>query len=416
MKTIHALAIILALNAPFTPLFESKLHAESALSAAHECDCPPECECHDEGGTCPAECTDACECHKKKTAGGLTFEQFRIKQELDAAAKAQGWTFKYNPAFIGKHGLGYKPEERLRTGTERVYRAPADAKLKSFKLADFGIKMAPTRNQGSCGSCVYFSITLNFMNSLLLRGFDIPQLSEQHLMNCGGSGSQCGGAFGSGVAGALVKMGGLTSLQKYPYTARSSRCQQPKAEKFGQILGYESIDPSPRTILAAIHEGKPVSAGVAVDRAWAAFDGGVYNACGSMSTNHYIDIEGVDCETSVDADKNCVFDEDGNLPNGVGTYLVHNSHSTDWGDDGGLGGEGGYMISKITDRRGRRCNNLAGEGEVLDIGVPMAPKEPVTFVVPSKYMQKGLTVTVQPGYSAEIAKKEIEAALASVEK
>lgn len=342
----------------------------------------------------------------------LSAEQAKAKIEFEAESKKEGWTFDYDVNQIGKFETGYTPGT-FGAGLKEEHRFQLSADpMKSWDISDFKIALSPTMNQGSCGSCVIFSFTLNFTNSLLLRGFELPDggLSQQQLMNCG-TGGQCSGADGEGVGSDLVKLGGLVSASDYPYTARTGRCQSVKGKMFGQIESYETIPGTPEAILTALRAGQPVSAGVAVDGRWQSYTSGVYNGCSSMRTNHYIDIEAVDCGTSVDADGNCVFNSKGMLPPGVGTYKVHNSWGKRWGQDGG------YMITQITSKRGQLCNNIGGGGvQILNIGVPMKPKEPVTFTMDSA--QLSLTVTIQPEakYTVDQAKAMLQVALDQVAK
>jgi C1A family cysteine protease len=55
-----------------------------------------------------------------------------------------------------------------------------------------------------------------------------------------------------------------------------------------------------------------------------------------------------------------VFDADGNLPAGVGTWIVRNSWSTMWGDRG-------YITTKATDKKGNRCNSIATDALYFDL-------------------------------------------------
>lgn len=322
-------------------------------------------------------------------------------------AKKEGWTFQYNVDHAKKVGKQWKTGYKKKPFTGAIYSIEgADQKMKSFNLDQFDHVKTETMDQRSCGSCVVFSFTYNFEESLRLRKFTIPSLSQQHLMNCG-TGGQCSGAYGEEIAQDLVNLKTLHTLADYPYTASSGSCKTKTGPRYGQIVGYKSIEPSVQNILAALHNGQPVSVGIAASGAWGSYSGGVYNACDSMGVNHYVVIVGVDCETSVDKDGYCVFDQNGNLPPGVGTFWVQNS----WGNSYGVKGR---ITQKITTKSGKRCNAIAsekGDAQVLDIGVPMPEEKPETFVVENASVK--LTVTVQPNqqYRSEDAKKALERAI-----
>lgn len=347
----------------------------------------------------------------------LTLEQYGLQRSFDKSSKEEGWTFEYDVTQLGRAGVK-KPDGSYFYGylgpskAKPIHILGEDEKLKSFGLKDFGKVLWKTMNQGACGSCVVFSTTLNFMNALILHGVGLPStgLSPQHLMNCG-TGGQCNGAYGEQIFEDLVKLKQLHEEKDYPYTASTGSCKTKPGILWGKVAGYKTIDGSVRSMLAALHQGYPISAGVAADSAWSSYSSGVYNRVGSMSTNHYIDIEEIDCETSVDKDGYCVFDKDGELPPGVGKLLIHNS----WGN---WGINGGYMWSKITSSSGKRINNIAGgEGnaQILDIGIPIPEDKPVTFVIENGSVK--LTVTVQPGvkdYTVSEAKKSLENAISVV--
>lgn len=339
----------------------------------------------------------------------LEFETFQTEKKFAELAQADGWTFDYDVEQIGKFATGLMPvhdSDRVATSAPPIN---DELKLKSKNLLDFGKDLGRVLDQGPCGSCVVFSILQNWTAAMRLRGLEYPDLSPQHLMNCGGAAGQCGGDYGARVAQRLVTLKTLFSEKDYPYTARTSRCTEGTrhGERYGKIVGYKSINPSPRNILQAIHNGLPVSVGVAANGSWSAYRSGTYNACNSMGTNHYVLIEGVDCQTAVDSEGYCKFDANGNLPHGIGTYRVRNNWSTQWGDKG-------YMTTLITNRLGQKCNNIAGEGEVLDVGFPLPPDGPSEFTLASK--QITLTVTLVPGaiYSTDEAKKHLQAVLVAL--
>lgn len=285
----------------------------------------------------------------------------------------------------------------------------ADLPMKSFSLDMFPHEQTQTMNQGGCGSCVIFSFAYNFEESLRLRGIKIPSLSQQHLMSCG-SGGQCSGAYGEEIAADLVRLGKLHTLADYPYTASNGSCKTKPGELYGQIASYLSIDPSVKNILASIHNGQPVSVGIAANGSFGGYSGGIYNSCNSSSVNHYVVVIGVDCETSVDINGYCKFDANGNLPNGIGTFQVQNS----WGNSYGVKGR---ITMKITDKSGHRCNAIAsqkGDAQVLDIGVPMPEDKPVNYSIENKAVKLDILWKPGGGYTVDDSKREFQKAADSL--
>lgn len=332
----------------------------------------------------------------------LTLEQFKAQEDFEVASKEEGWTFKYDVRNIGKFKTGLKKA----IGNAQPQSLGVGEKLKSWNISQFPHFVTPILNQGNCGSCVVFSFTANFMEALRLRRMDIPELSPQHLMNCG-TGGQCNGAYGEEIAGDLVKLGSLHTEQDYPYTASSGKCKKKPGPRFGQIESYLTIDGSARSMLAALHAGQPVSVGIAADSRWSSYSSGVYNGCGSMSTNHYVVVEGIDCEGAVDADGYCKFDAEGSLPAGVGIATVRNS----WGKGYG---ESGRIRMRLTNKNGAPCNNLAGDegnAQVLNIGLPMPPLEPVKFDLVSPRAKISAVVQPEAKFTVDAAKKTLLTAI-----
>ncbi len=178
----------------------------------------------------------------------------------------------------------------------------------------------------------------------------------------------CDGSYGEAVAKGIVNSKGLHAEKDYPYTARNGSCKTVAGELTKGWTGYKLIDNSPLSIANALLMRHPVSVTVAADGAWSGYNGGIYNGCGSNSTNHEVLIYGWDCETSVDAAGNCVFDAKGYPANGDGYAIVVNS----WGN----WGVNGEMKSRWRGRSGQLCNALAEEALILegDVKPPVPPK------------------------------------------
>lgn len=233
---------------------------------------------------------------------------------------------------------------------------PYPAELDLRKL----YQLTPIKDQGQCGSCVYFSGTATFEDEMRIAGKPTPTLSPQFIMDR--VDWSCSGSLYEMFADGLVKAGGMPAVATYPYRARDQSPQTP-GQLYGNIAGRELLDPSPQSIIGALNARHPVMNTIAASNLFMQYGGGIYNGCDSMSTNHETEIVGYNCETSVDAAGNCVFP----LPAGVGYWIVRNS----WGT--GFGEQGFYRI-KMTDRSGRRCNNVAEEVGILKTGLsPIVP-------------------------------------------
>lgn len=331
----------------------------------------------------------------------MSLEQLETKRLLEE--KADEYTFIGDPTQVGQYSTGYvKPITGLFPTSEPI-KLGDDKPLKSWNLKSFGRELNPVLNQGNCGSCVIFAFSAVVMDLFLMRDLKIDHISMQHYMNCS-SGSQCGGAYGEEIADDAVRLGkngGFYKNADYPYTARSGKCQVKEGkDKTGIIKSWKTIDGSVKSLLAALHNGQGVAVGVAANGAFQSYRSGIYNACNSDNINHYVYLQGIDCGSSVDTDGNCKFDEDGNLPDGVGTFHVRNSWGRGWGEEG-------YIRMAITSKGGSRCNGLAkfkGDAQVLDMGLPIPPPRPSEFVVESN--QVVLKVKMKDVFTSDEALKE----------
>lgn len=273
--------------------------------------------------------------------------------------------------------LGLKPELRAqRAASSPDFSLVADTPVPGkFHLRDLaakkGVQLTGIFDQGQCGSCVYNSVTKNAADTLILAGQGMPVLARQYVMDCLAREWRCDGSYFEKVAGGVVNSKGLAQEADYKYRAANQSCQGTPAKVFGKWTKYAIIDGTPKSIAAALVAGHPVSVTVAADGLWSGYSGGIYNGCSSMATNHEILIYGYDCETSVDAQGNCVFNAKGYPVNGDGYAIPVNSWGRGWGVDG-------EMKSRWLSRSGAKCNNLAEEAGILYVESGPTPPNPPT--------------------------------------
>jgi cathepsin L len=239
-------------------------------------------------------------------------------------------------------------------------------------------KAGPVEDQGQCGSCWDFSLTETLRGTWITKGKDPGRLSFNYLLNCDTTMQACNGGDFAAADLFVHPLGAPAYGSDGDYTAgvtgTGGKCQQAKPvastvsyKLLGKDGGNYPNNPDPSFqdiayVISVLHQ--PVSIDVAVDDSFQQYSSGIYNNCsfnGAANINHMVVIDGYDCEKSVDKNGNCVFDSNGNLPNGVGRWIVRNSWNTSWGDDG-------YITIKATDSKGEKCDAVATDALFYDIG------------------------------------------------
>lgn len=260
------------------------------------------------------------------------------------------------PNPVGHVAMAPSPEFLLR-----------DAKYPQTLNRDLG-KLGPVINQANCGSCVYFATTATWADTMILRGMPYIATSPQYLMDCAERRWMCSGSIFEYVAAGLVAKGGSALMSEYPYKAKDQACQG-SPTVHGKALAYRIIDRSHKSIIAALNDRRAVAVTIGAGGAYMNYKSGVFSSCSNVSTNHEVSLVDYNCESSVDKDGNCVFDAQGNLPKGVGYWVQRNSWGVGWGDKG-------FIKIKMTTSSGARCNNIAEEAGIIDVGDPIPPPPP----------------------------------------
>lgn len=222
-------------------------------------------------------------------------------------------------------------------------------------------KLGAIEDQGNCGSCWDFSLTTALRGSWISKGRDPGRLSYNYLLNCAKEQYDChGGNFSA--AAHLVAPKAVPSYGsdgEYLMTTRCLKGKPAAATASYVVLGARGNIQDERTpsfkdiayVVGILRQ--PVVVDLISESSFQNYGSGVYT-CGDYNPrhiNHMVVIEGYDCEKSVDANGNCVFDEKGNLPPGVGRWIVRNSWGSNWGDNG-------YITMKATNSKGLRCNAI----------------------------------------------------------
>lgn len=200
---------------------------------------------------------------------------------------------------------------------------------------------SPPENQGGCGSCWAFGITKALRSEYMIAGIDPGTLAFNYLLNNCGPGPRQGGCNGGDFdAGESFLNGAGPWLENLdPYTQREGRCKAlpPSGTAISyHVVGNGTSRPSFADLALAHSKKHVLVVDVAVCGQWGNYAGGIFdkNQCGANSINHIINTVGHNCETSVDAAGNCVFNSAGQPINGDGYLIAMNNWGTGWGEKG----------------------------------------------------------------------------------
>eukprot|EP01094_Clydonella_sp_ATCC50884_P028884 TRINITY_DN8820_c0_g1_i5.p1 TRINITY_DN8820_c0_g1~~TRINITY_DN8820_c0_g1_i5.p1 ORF type:complete len:543 (-),score=133.95 TRINITY_DN8820_c0_g1_i5:33-1661(-) len=185
------------------------------------------------------------------------------------------------------------------------------------------------KDQGACGSCWTFGTTGSLEGMYQIKTGRLVSLSEQQIVDCAwgydfgqGPNMGCGGGFASGAFQWIIDNGGIATESSYPYLMQNAWCKDAIKDSRVRVRTYVNVTQgSEQALTDAVASAGPTA--VAIDASHPSFrfyQSGVYYepACknGLDDLDHEVLAVGYGTEGGQDY------------------FLVKNSWSTYWGDQG----------------------------------------------------------------------------------
>ncbi|CDW73464.1 UNKNOWN [Stylonychia lemnae] len=212
--------------------------------------------------------------------------------------------------------LGFKPSNKIykRAVSQKDPSTIPDA----IDWRDKGV-VNEVKDQAQCGSCWAFSTVGALESRTAIKTGKLQSLSEQQLVDCDTQdGNQGCNGGDMGTAMTYIASNPLETEDDYPYAGYDESCQADQSKEIVSDQGPVAVTPSSSDALkAAVAEG-PVSVAIEADTdVFQSYGGGILNddSCGT-NLDHGVVVVGYGSE------------------NGQEYYIVRNSWSSTWGENG----------------------------------------------------------------------------------
>ncbi len=206
---------------------------------------------------------------------------------------------------------------------EKCYNCITDIDINVPSSVDWREKNAVTevKNQGDCGSCWSFSSTGSIEGINSIKNNILVNASEQQLIDCSSQygNKGCNGGLMDNAFKYVIN-NGLCSEEDYPYQGQENFCESNKCKKIVEINDYADIQPNNEKLLMRAVAKQPVSVAIQANlTSFRFYKSGVYQDpdCGD-ELDHGVLIVGYGHD----------------LFHGLDYWIVKNSWSAKWGDNG----------------------------------------------------------------------------------